>query len=231
MNLFECLKIKEGEIISVVGAGGKTSLIMYLAKSLKGRVVVSASTKMFLPDEEWPCFINEPVEWSSNDEVVVAANAVNNLKIQGLNDYTCQSGCDYYLIEADGSKTLKLKGWADNEPVITDTTTRTIGIIDMTSIGMPVNEDTIFRLETYLEMTDKTENITLQNIIDIILHKNGLFKNSKGRRILLLNKVETEELKSMAEDLVDQLEKIINPIDEIIVGSIKNEEGYLRGIM
>ena len=50
-KLFELLKIEKG-ITAIIGAGGKTSLMLALAKELAelGKVIVSTSTKIFEPE-------------------------------------------------------------------------------------------------------------------------------------------------------------------------------------
>ncbi|RDC50893.1 putative selenium-dependent hydroxylase accessory protein YqeC, partial [Acinetobacter sp. RIT592] len=64
--------------------------------------------------------------------------------------------------------------------------------------------------------------ITLENLKNIVLNKNGLFKNSIGEKILFINKVDNEK----REELVDKLISMIKKEDEsikIIYGSlIKN---------
>ena len=47
-NVFGLMK---NDIVSVVGAGGKTSLILYLAEKLRGKILISPSTRMYQPKE------------------------------------------------------------------------------------------------------------------------------------------------------------------------------------
>lgn len=55
---------KRPTVISVVGAGGKTSTLFWLARlfQLSGRrVVITTTTHMFLPDQRWPIlFVGSP---------------------------------------------------------------------------------------------------------------------------------------------------------------------------
>lgn len=43
----------------------------------------------------------------------------------------------------------KLKGWNAKEPVVYHRTTKTIGILDITSFGMNINEENIHRVEIF----------------------------------------------------------------------------------
>ena len=47
----EAFNIKKGDIITVTGGGGKTTLIFKLAEELKnsGKVLITTTTKMFAP--------------------------------------------------------------------------------------------------------------------------------------------------------------------------------------
>ncbi|RDC48863.1 putative selenium-dependent hydroxylase accessory protein YqeC, partial [Acinetobacter sp. RIT592] len=49
--LEQLLEIKENDVITVVGAGGKTSLITYLSKQLSSeyRVLLTTTTKIYIP--------------------------------------------------------------------------------------------------------------------------------------------------------------------------------------
>ncbi|MDO7205691.1 hypothetical protein Q5M85_17895 [Paraclostridium bifermentans] len=49
--LEQLLEIKENDVITVVGAGGKTSLITYLSKQLSSEysVLLTTTTKIYIP--------------------------------------------------------------------------------------------------------------------------------------------------------------------------------------
>ena len=69
-------------------------------------------------------------------------------KILGLSDKQLDELAphfDYILIEADGAKEKQLKGWNEFEPVIYGKTTKTVGIIDIQSFGMVINEGNVHR--------------------------------------------------------------------------------------
>ncbi|MGL5542642.1 MAG: hypothetical protein ACRDB2_04840, partial [Fusobacteriaceae bacterium] len=57
MKKFEVEKIfgiVRGDVVSFTGGGGKTSLIFLLAEELsrKGRVLITTTTKIYIPSEE-----------------------------------------------------------------------------------------------------------------------------------------------------------------------------------
>lgn len=217
----QIFQLKPKDVVSIVGAGGKTSLMFYLANHLSGRVIVGTSTKILQPGQAYKQYINEPIQWQASSEVIVTSKAIQNGKLVGINPYVAQASYDFLLIEADGSRTLPLKGWGPLEPVIIEATTVTIGVVDITSLGMKVTEDNIFRLEALSKLTHLGPTITVQNLIDIIEHKEGLFKRSQGRRILYINKIEDQQTKLAAEALCHRLKPTV--VDQIVIGSVNNQ--------
>lgn len=206
------------DIVSIVGAGGKTTLMLYLAKKLKGNVVVSTSTKIFL-ENSFECQINTKISFEKNSRIITGKDIVNG-KIVGFNFNALKSNYDYILIEADGSKEMSLKGWNDFEPVIIDESNITIGVIDISTIGKPT-KSTVFRMEEFEKITKVEEKINIKNLFDVITHKDGMFKYSEGKKFLFINKVEDEYNRNKAIELSGLVHDYV---DEIVYGSLYLEE-------
>ena len=222
MDLISALKIEQNDVVSVVGAGGKTSLIKLLALNTSGRNIIMPSTKFEKMPDQWPCFIDEPIRWTLDNQVIVTAKEDLGHKLSGSNPHVYSCGYDHLYIEADGSRRLSLKGWADKEPVIEDETTVTIGIISIKALGLPVDEEHIFRIEAFCALTNTGNRVSLENLRDIILHPKGLFQHSVGRRILIINQAEDPkhiESASLLRQVIENSQPTY-PLDRIIVGSI-----------
>jgi probable selenium-dependent hydroxylase accessory protein YqeC len=110
------------------------------------------------------------------------------------------------LMEADGSKTLPLKGWADFEPVVPDWTTVYIGVIPLWPVGKSVSAALIHRLPLFEKLTGSKEGktITLEHIANAITGTNGkgLFSAAKGKKYLYLSQIEDETAFEQAEQLM-----------------------------
>ncbi len=215
--------IKKGDIISITGAGGKTSLMFYLGKKLVGKKVITTTTKIFKP-ESHEIILNESFSFTDSNQTIVTANELKDNKLVGINKYCFDSDYDYILIEADGSKTLSLKGYSSNEPVICSNNTKTIGVIDITTIGLNASYDNIFRIDELKKITNLQDTINLENLSDLVINKNGIFKNSNNIKVLFITKCEstkdTENAKKLADIVKDN-------VDYIFIGSVK-EEKFLR---
>lgn len=233
IELIKCFNIKRGDVISVVGAGGKSGLLSYLGRALAGKTILMPSTKMYRPQASWPLQLNKRIAWQDPygvDETVVTAHYEVEGKLAGVNPLVFDADYDHIVIEADGSKGMPLKGWRFDEPVVVEETTLTIGILDIRSLGMPINDSTIHRLGLFKKLTRTGAEISLRNLADIICHPMGLFKDSRGKRVLFVNKVESSDLMKDALKLCDLLESgdCHSLLDQVIIGSVHNELGCLK---
>ena len=133
---------------------------------------------------------------------------------------------DYVFIEADGSKTLPLKAWAEWEPVITASTTVSIGVLPLNQLGMPVDSSFIHRLPLFLQLTGakEGEKLNLTHISRVVSGWNGakgLFGAAQGKKILFINQAEDKTSLQAAHDLAIILKETACPLDSIIAGSVK----------
>lgn len=246
MELSSYVGLKQKDIISIVGAGGKTSFMFQLAQDIKknnGKVLVTTSTKIYVPQKEQYDFIcigeKEFSKYADMQKkgIYIYGTKVNlENKIIGLGEkylYNLVSKFDYTLIEADGAKKKQIKGWNENEPVIYGGTTKTIGILDIQTVGMKICESTVHRSEQFCKITNshQGENITLEHLLNIIFHPQGLFKNDKGEKILFINKADDSYYLNQAEELKNKINKYCSRfLNKIVIGSIKSKYIYEKGV-
>lgn len=237
MELKNLLDLNKSDVISIVGAGGKSTFMYSLAEELrdKSRVLVTTTTKIYMPEKEDYDFIvigeDNINKCNKYNGIYLYGKCVNKEnKIIGLSEENIEgklSYFDYILIEADGSKRKPIKGWNDTEPVVIDKTQKTIGIISIEVIGKEINDDNVHRLEKFMDITNskKYELINIEYLTSLIYHHKGLFKDSRGEKVLFINKVEGAKEISLTHELLDCiLKKNKNYIDKIIIGSLKNKE-------
>jgi probable selenium-dependent hydroxylase accessory protein YqeC len=243
MKLWNILKLYKGCRVSITGAGGKTSLMFTIAEELRNeyKVLVTTTTKIFIPERDQYDFIHmlkacDDHYVSSIDSgiYVLGESFREEGKITGLNCEQLEELSQYFhitLIEADGSKRKPLKGWKENEPVICEGTSKTIGVLDIKTIGMIINDDNIHRLSRFLNITDTSEGerVDVENLVSLIFHKEGLFKDSRGERILYISKVETENDRRNLKLLLNCINERNNGyISNIISGSIREKHFHAQ---
>ena len=261
MEISNVLTLNKGEKISIVGAGGKTTLMFILAEELKkrGRVLITTTTKIYLPKRnQYNCLIlkasfgdylteeskhtlgeNEVYVYygdiseikAENSGIDVYGSSINEEnKVVGIDDKSISNifnNYDYILIESDGAKEKPLKAWKEDEPVVSNFTSTTIGVLSGEALNLKIHEKNIHRIEEFLKLTNGSvgNSINEEDIISIIFKPEGLFKNSKGKRILFINKIEEEDfknLKKLIENIII-INKELKLLEKIIVGSLFNK--------
>ena len=171
-------------IVAVVGCGGKTSLIKHVAEGLhKKKVLISPTTKAF------PMNVK-------NADCLGLLNPETG-KLEALPEHELADlvpKYDIVLLEADGSRSLPCKGWMADEPVIPKFCTHTIGVVTLNALGCAADSTYVHNLPQFLALTELSEGeaITLKTLQTMVCAPGGMFKNSVGSRIILLNQVETQ---------------------------------------
>ena len=130
------LGLKAPMMVSLVGAGGKTSAIMSLARELSAKgssVLVSTTTKMYVPDLPLVLY-SDPEElvrvslppgcgpescWPPEPPYLSWSPAINCKACRPKPWTACMKPgqADYILVEADGSRRLPIKAPRAGEPV------------------------------------------------------------------------------------------------------------------
>ncbi|MBC7087996.1 MAG: putative selenium-dependent hydroxylase accessory protein YqeC [Tissierellales bacterium] len=196
------IDLSKNEIISFVGAGGKTTTIEKLSKelsSLNKKVLVTTSTAMFNPNMDIyeNIFIGSfPEDYMPKDSSITfyadttIGKKVKCLEIKNIEKIIKKDLFDYILIEADGSREKPIKAPNETEPVITNYTTKTVGVIGLDSLGKPIKE-ICHRPEIFCKLTNRVidDYIDINSIINLVKSPIGLFKNAVGDKILYLNKI------------------------------------------
>jgi probable selenium-dependent hydroxylase accessory protein YqeC len=213
-GLAQALALGSQEIISLVGGGGKTTLMFTLARELReqgSKVITTTTTKIFEPaTDQTPCLVIEADQAHAmfaakkglrrEGHITVAAQRFPGRKIGGVDPQlvaTMQQelSADYIIVEADGACMLPLKAPGKHEPVIPSATTLLIPLVGIDALGRPLDEETAFRAERVAELTGTRLGglVTPQLVATVMTHPWGLMKGAPaGARIIpVINKVET----------------------------------------
>lgn len=197
------------ECISFVGAGGKTTSMFALAEELKARgkrVLISTSTAIYNPENYDYRFLGD-IENSFQPEkasITVFGQEVLDSKLRGVSGDKLdmiykREIFDFILIEADGSKKKSIKAPREGEPIIASSTTKTIGLIGLDSLGKRINEENVHRSQIFLQIVGKNpeDQIEALDIVKLVTDPKGLFKDALGERILVLNKYSEDKLQAV----------------------------------
>ena len=232
------------KIVTVIGSGGKTSLIWHLAASLTGsgrRTLVTPTTKMFVPPPEaklYDRYCNGCPPQSVPGITLAGLFNETNGKLETLQPEIPESiihDYDLVLIEGDGSRLLPLKAWAEDEPVVPSFTTLTIGVLPLWPLGKPVSENLILRVSLFLALTgaEAGETIKPKHIRALITGRMaeadepalpGLFAKARGKKVLFFNQVEDDETLKQARKTAELLSPSFRKdLCGIIAGSVRED--------
>lgn len=195
------------QIISIVGAGGKTSTLTDIILDYQRRgipAIVTTTTHMYYPDEEWTFTESENeqqiMDMVSKHDIVWVGTCETKQKIAGVSiqGQNMLSRLPYSIVaEADGARRLPFKIPGPEEPVIFPQTNLVIGVLGMDALDKPICETTFRseRLAKYLSK-DEQDPISEQDYCKIITSNIGLHKgvtNDMEYKIVL-NKADDERL-------------------------------------
>ena len=214
-QLRQALNLEGRGMISLVGAGGKTSLMFKLAQEISEAgdpVLTTTTTKILHPtlEQSSNLIISDQVDtivksaeemFSKNQRhITAAASQVQpENKLIGLHPEIIDALADiklfrWIIVEADGAARKPLKAPADHEPVIPESTTHVAGICGLSAVGNPFSEQWVHRSERFAEITglNSGQKIPWEVFGDILIHENGIFKNtpSFALRIAFLNQAD-----------------------------------------
>ena len=198
--LFKCIQEKK-YIVSLVGAGGKTTVMCQLAEhfaNLGKKVLVTTTTHIYQPAYNFARSVAE-VEalWEAGLYAVVGSNEAETGKLTQLpvNVFKNYSSlADLVFIEADGAKHLSCKAPAENEPVLLPESDVVIAVMGLDALHQPIKK-VCFRLEKVMEVLGVTPEhcLTEDDVVKLLLSQQGTFKNVGQRDyFIVLNKCDNE---------------------------------------
>ena len=213
--LFKYLQEKK-HIVSLVGAGGKTTVMYQLAQhfaSLGKKVLVSTTTHIFQPASNFAQNVAE-VEalWKAGSYAVVGnieagTDKLTQLPTEVFEKYS--NLADLVLIEADGAKRFPCKAPAENEPVLLPASDTVIAVMGLDALHHPIKE-VCFRLEKVQEVLGVMPEhcLTEEDAVKLLLSEQGAFKNVGQRTcFIVLNKCDDENRLNSALKIKSLLEK------------------------
>lgn len=254
ITLREAFDINQGEVISLVGAGGKTTLMFALARELAlagEAVITTTTTKIFEPSPSETSLILEPDEekmlalvpgvLGKYRHVTLATKRLASTgKVDGIRPEMVVRLAKLkqvfgIIVEADGAKRRPLKAPNATEPVIPQNSSLVIPVVGIDALGRRLTEDNAFRPEIISRLTGLPLGgiISVEAVATLITHAQGINKGSPAhaRIVPLINKVDKEDL-SKAEDLAMKILQRRHPqINKVVLGRVQCSEPVARVVL
>jgi len=240
ITISQALRISTSPCIAFTGAGGKTTAMFQLAKSMSENspVVVTASShlgagQVSLADRhiivETPTTLENLERQLHGVMLITGALDGDRTKpldkdiLTGLNQF-CQSHSIPLLIEADGSRQKPMKAWAEHEPPIPSFVEQVVHVVGLMSLGKPLTDEVVHRPKIFSILSGLKigEMITPGALTLVLAHPQGGQKNIPpgAKNVVLLNQADTPELQAIAHGMSHTL---LSSFHSVIVSSLKQE--------
>jgi probable selenium-dependent hydroxylase accessory protein YqeC len=255
MTLNEALDIRRGEVISLVGGGGKTSLMFALARELASDsdcIITTTTTKILEPSpSETPLLLMERDEeelirllianLGKYRHITLASEKLTSGKLDGISpEFVVRlaglSQVSYVVVEADGAAHRSLKAPNPTEPVIPLNTSLVIPVVGVDAVGCQLTEKDVFRPEIVSRLLGLPlgEVISAEAIAFLITHHQGIIKGSpeRARIVPFINKMDLDGGLLKGRDLADKILAIRHPqIEWVVLGQAQSPEPVVEVIL
>jgi molybdenum cofactor cytidylyltransferase len=218
MRLMKALEPKRGEVVSLVGAGGKTTTMFRLAEELasEGWRVVTTTTTMIrregrcgytIVEREGDVLLEKARRALADFSRITVATAFSSadVKLIGIDPSLVDAliglaEVDAVIVEADGAKGRSLKAPAPYEPVIPASTSLMLPVAAADAVGQPLDERYVHRPEIVAQVTGAKlgQIITPDLVSATLLHPDGGLKHAPPAAAVLplINKVSYARLET-----------------------------------
>lgn len=216
LDLTSALDVRRGDLVSLVGGGGKTSLMYRLTRELREKDVrtgAATTTKIAPPGGADP---GELVCAAGYEELVAAlgrraaggltpvlgSRLLENGKVEGIPPEWCDrlvldGVFDTLVVEADGAARRPLKAPEAWEPVVPEKTTLFVPVVGLSCVGQPLGEAIVFRstLAAAVASVPLGAPVTEEVVATLLTAPSGLGKGRPaGARVaVVLNQADSEE--------------------------------------
>ncbi len=230
---------QQGEIVALVGGGGKSSLLFALGRELAAagsRVLGTTTTRMGRDQlEQAPavCLLSDLPRLPHHLQEAgfcLLAGELGPDKISGVPlslpaELLAQGMADVVIVEADGAKLLPIKAPQSHEPVLPQGLTLLIPVAGIDALDGPI-ASVAHRPELVSRLTGRSMDQPLQpeDVALLLTHPQGGLKDAPatGRIIPFINKVETEAEMARAERIA-RLAADHSRVQRVVVGAALHE--------
>ncbi|MCP4168452.1 MAG: putative selenium-dependent hydroxylase accessory protein YqeC [Chloroflexi bacterium] len=189
MELTISLRVQPQDVITFVGAGGKTTAMHRLGCELAAAglgVIATTTTRLGLDQLDlFPTYLANPTTSEisrslENTPFLLVVRELDETKGKALGlapDQidVLQDLADVVLVEGDGSRGLPIKAPGPGEPVIPASTTHLVSVLNIAALGKPLGPDTAHQPELVAGLADAKSGdlITPALVSRLLLHPQG----------------------------------------------------------
>jgi probable selenium-dependent hydroxylase accessory protein YqeC len=244
-SLVSALLLSGGGVVSLVGAGGKTTLMFALAKALGASgasVLATTTTKVRVPaSADVPCIIVS----SRMEDVLKRARAPRGResvffaaageipekkKLAGftagrIDDLAASGAFEWIIVEADGAAQRPLKAPGPLEPVIPSASGWVVGVCGLDALGRPLNDAGVFRPDRFARISGAKMGmpVTAVCLARGVVHPEGMFKGrpKDAMAVVFLNKADTRRAVTRGREVAAAVKQMKSPLlHRLVIGHL-----------
>lgn len=243
-SLRQALNLSGGGIVSLVGAGGKTSLMGAVSAELSKRgepVLVTTTTKIEKPGpEQAPVVVVEEnlgalincckAALRKHLTVTAAArcprprNKLIGMPPEAVDEIWRSGLFKWILVEADGAARRPLKVPAEHEPVIPAASGWVVGLVGLTAVGKPFSDRWVFRADYFRRLSglEPGEPISARATVAAIVHPHGVLKGSPpgARTLIFLNQADAQDRLANGRKIGALLKREDRAPERVVIGQL-----------
>ncbi len=254
VKLEKALNIDPGEVISLVGGGGKTTIMFALARELASggeSVITTTTTRILEPSSaETPLLLVEADEEQllsaliqnvdKYRHITLTSGRLSSGKLNGVSpefvaELAALNQVSYIIVEADGAAGRSLKAPNTTEPVIPYNTSLVIPVVGIDAVGCRLTEEDVFRPEIVSRLVGLAlgEVVSAEAVAYLLTHPQGIIKGSPAhaRIVPFINKVDSDAGLSKGRDLAGRILAMRHPqIGQVVLGQAQLSEPVVEVI-
>jgi len=238
-NIVEALGLApSGELVAIVGGGGKSSLMFALARHWTGRGVMTTTTRIFseqmssaaevctLADAGWRARLD------AFETGLLVVGRVEGERAVGVRpelpaEMLAHPRVDWVVVEADGSRMLPVKAPAAHEPVIPVGATLLVPVVGIDALSKPIAE-IAHRPERVSAIVGLSveDTLTPAALAQLLTSPEGGLKGaaSAGRAAVLINKVGSASEFAIAREVAERI-LLEAAVERVAVGALLGDQG------
>lgn len=174
--------LRSSNVISITGAGGKTTLLTKLGDlfTLKGERTLITTTTHLKAGLDYGM-----ADLLTGEEINERYSAVSKEVLkEKIKEY------ERVIIEADGSRGFPLKYHRETDPVVIEETDTTLAVVGLSSLGKKTSE-VMFGYELYSANKAREEElVSIDTLLCLLNDKEGILKGARGKTFVVLNQAD-----------------------------------------
>jgi probable selenium-dependent hydroxylase accessory protein YqeC len=216
LSLQSLLETTADSCVALLGAGGKTTLMLALAEGMRAagyRPIVTTTTRIW-PPAGIPLVLGTAGaldEALSQHEIACLGDRLSSEgKVEGLPPAAlCElraRRAGPLLVEADGAAGRPLKAHGAHEPVVPTCATHVLIVAGVDAVGQPAGDDVVHRFALAAAVHSWTAGETITSAhVAALLRRMERYVPVHARSWFVLNKVDDPARARIAEDITEHL--------------------------